>query len=75
MPSSGRIVRKRSTSLSLLQKLEEVVRQHFEQEDDFGVKVSGDYSSWKESKAEDLMIEKTEKVVKFSVNFEFISYI
>jgi hypothetical protein len=54
--------------------LEEVVRQHLEQDDDFEVKVSGDYSSWKESKAEDLMTEKTEKVVKFSVNFEFISY-
>jgi hypothetical protein len=74
MPLSGRILRNRSTSGSLLQKLEEVVREHLKEKDDFRVKVSGDYSSWKESKAEDLMIEKTEKVVKFSVNFEFISY-
>jgi hypothetical protein len=51
-----------------------VVREHIEGSDDYGVKVSGNYSSWKESKAKDLMIEKTEKVVKFSVNFEFISY-
>jgi hypothetical protein len=49
-----------------MQKLEEVIRQHLEGEDDFRVKVSGDYSSRKESKAEDLMTEKTEKVVKFS---------
>ena len=73
-PSFVAIVRKRPASKPLLQKLQEVVRQHLEEEDDFGVKVRGDYYSWNESKAEDLMNEKTEKVVKFSVDFEFISY-
>jgi hypothetical protein len=57
----------------LLKKLEEIVLQHLEGEKDFGVKVHGKYSSWKESSREDLMLEKEEKVVKFSMDFEFIS--
>jgi len=51
-----------------------VVREHIEGSDDYGVEVSGVYSSWKESKMQDLMKKKQEKVVEFSLDFKFISY-
>lgn len=68
------IVKKRPTSKTLLQKLKEVVRQHLEEEDDFGVKVSAGYSSWRESKISDLTMEKKEKAIEFSLDFKFISF-
>ncbi|KAJ8133613.1 hypothetical protein O1611_g7 [Lasiodiplodia mahajangana] len=75
--SHGRsaILKRRPNSKDLLLKLQEVVREYIEDSDDYGVEVSGVYSSWKESKTQDLMKEKEEKVVEFSLDFKFISYI
>ena len=68
------LVKKRPTSKTLLQKLKEVVRQHLEEGDDFGVEVSAGYSSWRESNISDLTEEKEEKAIEFSLDFKFISY-
>lgn len=75
--SHGRsaILKRRPNSKDLLLKLQEVVREYIEDSDDYGVEVCGAYSSWKESKTQDLMKEKEEKVVEFSLDFKFISYI
>ena len=72
--SSKSIMKKRPASKALLQKLKEVIRQHLEGEEDFGVEVWGDYLSWKESNFSNLMVEKEEKCVEFSLDFSFVSY-
>ena len=66
--------KRRPNSKDLLLKLQEVVKEYIEDSDDYGVEVSGVYSSWKESKTQDLMKEEKEKVVEFSLDFKFISY-
>jgi len=68
------IVKKRPTSKILLERLKEVVRQHLEEGEDFGVEVSAGYSSWRESNISDLTEEKEEKAIEFSLDFKFISY-
>ena len=68
------IVKKRPTSKILLERLKEVVRQHLEEGEDFGVEVSAGYSSWRESNISDLTKEKKEKAIEFSLDFKFISY-
>lgn len=75
--SHGRsaIFKRRPNSKDLLLKLQEVVREYIEDSDDYGVEISGVYSSWKESKMQDFMKEKEEKIVEFSLDFKFISYI
>jgi hypothetical protein len=74
--SHGRsaILKRRPNSKGLLLKLEELVREYIEDSDDYGVEVSGVYSSWKEHNMQDLIKEKEENVVEFSVDFKFISY-
>lgn len=72
--SSESVLKKRPDSRALLQKLKEVVRQHLEGEEDFGVEIRGHYKSWAQSKESDLLAEMQEKYVGFDVSFHFHSY-
>lgn len=67
-------IAKRRPNEELLLRLREVVKEYLGEEIYNDMTMDGKYSSWKESKTEDLIQENTEKVVKFSVDFQFIGY-
>lgn len=69
------VLKRRPYSRALLEKLKEVVRQHLEGEEDFGVELDGEYVEWFESKESDFTsFAEERRVVRFGLAFNFRSY-
>jgi len=72
-------LKKHPSTLTLLEKLERVVKEHFKEDNTLEgsttAMASADILSWIQINMEDIAKKDEQKITEFSVNFKHISYI